>query len=222
MRVLQALHGANQRVLNVKRQTGGNTVGVILVRGQTLGFQKNLVAGFVRKAVDLVFNTGAIAWSDTFNLAGEHRAAVKAAANDVMRAFVGMGDPARHLLWMLLGATQKTKHRHLWTHAAGHAVSGLLDAAAKINGAPVNARRRTGFQSSLRQPQFFQARAQGRSGRVTGTASRIIVQTDMNLAIQKSAGRQHHGAGFKSDACLRQRPHHPVTLDQQIFHRLLE
>jgi hypothetical protein len=47
------------------------------VRGQAFGLQKDLVAVLVRKAVDLVFHAGAVARAHAFDLAGEHRAAVK-------------------------------------------------------------------------------------------------------------------------------------------------
>ena len=78
VRVFQTLHGAHQVVLDVKRQAGGDAVRVVLVGGQSLGFQKYLVAGFVGKAVDLVFNAWAIARPHPFNLSGEHGAAVEA------------------------------------------------------------------------------------------------------------------------------------------------
>ncbi len=44
----------------------------------------------------------------------------------------------------------------------------------------------------------------------------------MDLAVQKSAGRQHHGARTKTDAHLRDRTHHPVAFDHQIIDGLLE
>ena len=81
--------------------------------GQPLGFEKNLVAGFISKAVDLVFHARAIAWANAFNLAHKHGAAVKARADDVVGAFIGMGDPARHLLGVHICATHIAKDRHI-------------------------------------------------------------------------------------------------------------
>ncbi len=44
----------------------------------------------------------------------------------------------------------------------------------------------------------------------------------MDLAIQKGASRQHHGAGAELQANLRDGAHHTVALHHQIVHRLLE
>ena len=74
--VFHAGHAAHQRELDVKRQAGGNAVGVNLVGVQALGLQENLVAVLVGKAVDFVFHTGAVTRPHPFDLAGEHGAAV--------------------------------------------------------------------------------------------------------------------------------------------------
>jgi hypothetical protein len=94
MRIFQSDHASHQVKLNIKRQAGADPVGVILVGAQTLGFEKNLVTFLVGKPVDLVFDTGTVAWPNTFNLAGEHRTAIKAAADDVVGALIGVCDPA--------------------------------------------------------------------------------------------------------------------------------
>ena len=147
--VFQARHAAHQFVLDVKGQAGGNAIGVVLVGRQALGLQKNLVAFFVGKAVDLVFHAGAIARAHALDVAGEHGAAVKAAANDLVGARIGVGDPARHLLRVLLHAAHKAEHRHGRTHAAGHAVARLLQAFAEVDAAAINARRGAGLQAAL-------------------------------------------------------------------------
>ena len=99
-------------MLNIKRQAGGNAVGIELVGCQPLGFQKNLVAVFVGKAVDFVFYAGAIARPYPFNLAGEHGAAVKAAANNVVCLGIGMRNPARQLLRVHTPMAHKAEVRH--------------------------------------------------------------------------------------------------------------
>ena len=44
----------------------------------------------------------------------------------------------------------------------------------------------------------------------------------MHLAIQESARGEHDGLRPESDAQLRDDAHYPVTLQQQVIHRLLE
>ena len=145
MRVFQTRHRAHQLVLDIKRQAGRNAVGVVLVGAQAFGLQKNLVALFVRKAVDLVLYARAIPRPDAFDLASEHGAASKTTADDLVGAGIGVGHPARHLGRMLLSPPQKTEHRHLLVHAPRHAVASLLLAAAKVNRAPVKPRGRAGL-----------------------------------------------------------------------------
>ena len=148
--VFQAFHRAHEGKLDVKRQAGGDAVGVVFVRGQAFGLKEDLVAVFVSEAVDFVFDRRAVARPHAFDFAGKHRAAVEACADDVVGLRVGVGNPARHLARV---------HRRVAAH--GHhgyrRVAGLLFQHGKINRAPVDARWRAGFQTALRQVQLFQA-----------------------------------------------------------------
>ena len=223
MGVFQALHAAHQVVLDVERQAGTDAVGVVLVRGQPFGLQKDLVAVLVGKAVDLVFHTGAVARAHAFDLAGEHGAAVKAAADDFVRALVGVRDPARHLLGVHGRMAHEAEHGHgALVHAARHTVTRLFLALAEVNRAAVNARRRAGLQAALGQLQFLETGAERHRRRVPCPASRVIVQAHVDLAIEERPGRQHHGARAEADAHLRHRAHHPVALHHQVIHGLLE
>ena len=222
MGVFHASHGAHQVVLDVKRQAGRDAVGINLVRGQAFGLQKNLVAGLVSKAVDLVFDAGAITRADAVDLAGEHGAAVKARADDVVRALIGVGDPARHLLRVGNARAHEAEHRNAIALAAGHAVARLHRALGKVDAAPVQPWRRAGFQPALGQLEFFEPRTQRHRRRVAGPPCRVVVQAHMDFAVQKGAGRQHHSAALELDADLRDGTNHPVAFNHQIINRLLE
>ena len=174
MHVLQPGHAAHQFVLDVKRQAGADAVRVVLIGGQTFGLQKNLVTVLVGKAVDLVFHAGAVARPNPFNLAGEHGAAVKATADDVVGAFVGVGDPARHLLRVHVQPTHETEDRHGGAHAAGHAVAGLCLAFAEVNAAAIQPGWRAGFQAALRQLQFLKPCTQRNRRWVPCPARRVV------------------------------------------------
>jgi hypothetical protein len=222
--IFQAFHRAHQLVLDVERQAGRDAVGVILVRRQAFGLEKNLVTVFVSKAVDLVFHARAITRAHALDLAGEHGAAVKARADDLVRALVGVGDPARHLLWVHVGLAHEAEHRHpaLRVHAAGHTIARLLRALGKVDGAAIQTRRCAGFQTPLRQLQFFQARRQADSRGIARTTGRIVLQTHMDFAVEEGSRRQHHRARTEADAHLRDSTHHTVTFDHQIVYRLLK
>ena len=187
--------------------------------GQAFGLQKNLVAFFVCKAVDFVFNAWAIARAHAFDLAGEHGAAVKAGTNDVMRAGVGVRDPARHLLGVHRPMPHKAEHRL-------HRIARLLQALRKIYAAPIYTRGRAGFQATLRQLELLQPGGQAHRGRIASAASRIVVQAHMDFSVQKRTGRQHHGVAAKLNPHLRHRTHHTLAgtggLHHQVVHRLLK
>ena len=57
----------------------------------------------VCEAVDLVFDGGAIAGPHAFDDAGEERRTIQCIADDLVRACVGVRDPARQLTRMLVG-----------------------------------------------------------------------------------------------------------------------
>ena len=220
--VFQPGHRAHQLILNVKRQAGRDAVGVILVGGQALGLQKNLVAVLVGKAVDLVFHARAIARTHALDLAGEHRAAVKPGADDVVRALVGVGDPARHLRRVHVGPAHEAEHRDIAARAARHPVTGLLGAFREVNRPAIDTRWRAGFEAPLRQLQLFQPRRQAHRRRVARPACRVVVQPHMDLAVQKRTRRQHHGAAAKLHTHLGHGAHHAVALYHQVVNRLLE
>ena len=92
--LLKAFDRAYQIVLHVVWQAGGYAVRIDFRRGQSLRFDKDLVGGPVGEAHDLVFHRRAVTRADAFNRAAVHGRAVQAGADDVMGAFVGMGDVA--------------------------------------------------------------------------------------------------------------------------------
>ncbi|MCY1223852.1 hypothetical protein D9M72_359920 [compost metagenome] len=133
-----------------------------------------------------------------------------------MGTVVGMGDPARQLLRVLLRATQEGEHRYRIQ------VARLLFHHREIDGAAVDAWRRAGLQAALRQIQALQARRQRHRCRVAGAAAGVVVQPDVDLAVQEGAGGQHHRAGAEGDADLRHGADDAVALHYQVVNGLLE
>ena len=154
MRLLQTDHGVHHGQLRVERQAGGDAVGVDLVCLEPFGLQVDLVRIFVREAVDLVLDGGAIAGPHAFDDAGEERRTIQRLADDLMRARVGVRDPARQLPRVLVCTPDEGEY--------GHRVQiTRLDAQpAVINGLAVDARRCAGLETPLRQGQFPKAGCQ--------------------------------------------------------------
>ena len=216
VRPLQAGHALHRGNLHVEGQGGGNAVGIELVRRQAFGFQKDLVRVLVGKAIDLVLDARAVARPHAADDPGEHRAAVKAAADDLVRARIGVRDPARHLPWVLFGAAQKTEHRHRVQ------VARLFLQLAEIDAAAVDAWRRAGLEPALRELELLQASRKAHCRRVTGAAGAVVLQAHVDAAIQKGARGQHHSPRPEAHAHLRDGTHHAVAFQHQVINGLLE
>jgi hypothetical protein len=122
------------------------------------------------------------------------------------------------------GIAHEAEHRHrlVGRGRARHAVAGLLGALAEVDRAAVQPRRRAGLEPALRQLEFLQPRRQADRRRVAGTTAGMVLEPDMDLAVEEGAGRQHHRAGAKADADLRHGADHAIALDHQVVDRLLE
>ena len=154
MRLLQANHGVHHGQLRVERQAGGDAVGVDLVCLEPFGLQVDLVGILVREAVDLVLDGGAIARPHTFDDAGEERRTIQRLADDLVRARVGVRDPARQLPWVLVCTPDEREHRHRVQ------ITRLDAQPAVVDGLAIDTRRRAGLETPLRQRQFPQTSRQ--------------------------------------------------------------
>lgn len=129
---------------------------------------------------------------------------------------VGMRDPARQL------ARVHGHAAHVGKHGNRIQIARLLFQDAVVDRAAIDARRRAGLQAPLRQGQFLQALPQGDSGRIAGTAARIVLQAHVNQAIQERTRSQHHGLGAELQTDLGNGTDHAIALHHQVFDRLLE
>ena len=154
MRLLQTDHGVHHGQLRVERQAGGDAVGVDLVCLEPFGLQVDLVRILVREAVDLVFDGRAIARPHAFDDAGEERRPIQRLADDLVRARVGVRDPAWQLPRVLVGTPDEREHRHRVQ------VTRLDTQPAVVDGLAVDTRRCAGLETPLWQGQFPKASCQ--------------------------------------------------------------
>ena len=109
-----------------------------------------------------------------------------------------------------------------YRHYGNGCVARLFGELGEINRAPVDARRRAGFQTALRQVQFTQATTERFGGRITGAAAFVVFQTDVDFAGQKRACGQHDGACFKLHAHRGNHAADAFTVKRDVFDGLLE
>ena len=112
VRILQTFDGVKQFQLNIEWQRRRNTIRVILIGAQALGFQENLVRLLVRETMDFILDRWAVTGPHTFDHTGVHWASVQSTANNVVGFLVGVRDPARQLLRVHGCIAQIGKHGH--------------------------------------------------------------------------------------------------------------
>src|SRR5690606_25466990 len=114
-------------------------------------------------------------------------------ADDVVYGRRRMGDPARDLARMLVGMAEEGEDRHRVE------VAGLLFTTTVVDTAAVDTRRRPGLEPPLRQGQLLQPFGQRHRGGIARPAGTIVVQADMDLAIEEGSRGQDHRASPKLD-----------------------
>src|SRR5439155_8895759 len=182
---------------------------------EALGLEEDLMARLAGKAMNLVLDRRAITRTDPLDDAGKHRRAIDRPANNLVRALVGMRDPARQLRGMHVAPAEEGKHRL-------RAVTGLLGQHAEIDAAAIEARRRAGFEPSDRQLQLAQAGGQGCRRRVAGAARAVALQADVDQPSEESSGGQHDGTAAEAHAELRHYTDCAIALEHDVVDRLLE
>ncbi len=131
--------------LNIKGQGGGESVDIPLIRITAFGFQEELVRLLFRELHKLIFNGGAVARANAFNLAAIKRRAVEVIMDNLTGHSRCLGHPAGDLIAArspsgeALAALFHVEHVGFLPgimegKKGGGEVAGLLFALAKING----------------------------------------------------------------------------------------
>src|SRR5450631_1739154 len=101
-------------------------------------------------------------------------------------------------------------------------VPGLHFEFGEIDGAPVEAGRRSRLEPAHRQLQFAQAGAQCSCRRFARPARLVLRESDVNQSGKESAGRQYHRVPGKADSELGDDAGDALTFEGEIVNRLLE
>ncbi len=184
--LLQAGDGAQERLLHVLRQRGGDAVGVDGVVVQALGFEENLMRRAVAEAHDLVLDGRAIARAGAADLAGVDGRAVEVGADDAVGFLGGVRDVAGDL--RRLDALGEERERH------GRIVAVLGGEARPVDGFAVEARGCAGFQAAHGQAEGVKPVRQPDGRRLAHAAGRNARLADVDEALEERARGDDHRA----------------------------
>ncbi len=215
VRILEAGDRMHDVELHVERQRRRDAVRIDLERRQPFGLDENLVARAIGEPHDLVLDRRAVARSNAFDGTRIERRAVESLANDLVRALRRVRDVAADLARVLGSPPEEREHRR-------RRIAGLLGEIRVIDGAAVDARRRAGLQAPDRETQVAQPACEADRRWVAGAAARVVDLTDVDLAVEERADRQHDGVGRYLHAGLRDDAVRSRAVEQQAVDVLLQ
>ena len=173
--------------LHFHGQRGGHAVDVDLVGVEAFGLEEELVLRLVRELDDLVFDGRAVARADALDAPGVHGRAVDVLADEAERLRRGEGDVAGDLrLNDLLGAEAEGR---------GIGVAGLLFERLPMDGAAVEARRRSCLEAASAKAQGAEGLAEEDDGGLAAAAGGIALFAAVDEAVEEGAGGDDGGAG---------------------------
>ena len=171
--------------LHLLGEAGGKALDVDLLRVQTHRLQKELVALLVRERHDLRLDARAVARPHALDHAGVDRAAVEIFADDRVRAFVRVGQPAGDAVFGRVLRLEAERFDLL--------VAGLHLQFGEVHGAGVHARGRAGLEPAHGKSESLAAfRERSRRGKAVGAGIAQHLAHDRPPA-QVGAGREDRG-----------------------------
>ncbi len=186
-RPLEAGNGGQQLQLHIPGQRGGDSVGINRGIVEPLGLQEDLVAVAAGEAHHLVLDGGAIARTDTLDLAGIERRPVQIGLDQPM----GTGGRAGDVALNLAGGDPAGEKRE----GLGRIVAGLRLETRPIDGAAVEPRRRSGLETAQAESKPLQGLGKAKRRRLAYPARRDLLLADMNEAAEEGAGGQDDPPG---------------------------
>src|SRR4249920_1703922 len=132
---------------------------------------------FVCKAYDFIFDRGTVPRSHRFNDAAIEWRSVQIAADQLMRRTIGMGQVTGELA--VLNPVGPIRKRRWWI------ITRLEFHHGKVNGRPIQARRRAGFEPAHFEPQVAHTIRQVLGGRLSSSPRGKMIQADMDKSLKK-------------------------------------
>jgi len=210
---LQTRNGVDGGHLDIFRQAGGEAVEIVFTALPALGFKEELMALLVGEAVNLVFDGGAVARANPLDHPLIEGGAVEAGTEDIMGPRAGAGKIAGELLdfYMLMAEGEGDDLR----------IAGLLLHARKVDGAAVDARGRAGLEPPAEQAVLCKLFGDAEGRRFAAAPAGVVAHADVNEAVEKSAGAEHHRSGPDGMAGIGHHASDLPVIDEQRRHGLL-
>ena len=185
-----------QRALSILRQGRRNAVRIDGWVLESLGFEEDLVTLAIAEADDLVLDRGTVARPDTVDVTAIHCRAMQVVSDDLVRRLDGARDAALNLRVRQSGRERRERHRLVVARLHLH--------RAPIDGPAIQTRRRACLQTTEADSEPRQ-RGRETPGRfLADPAAGAPHIADMDQAVQKRAGGDHHRAGRQPAAVLEQ------------------
>ena len=185
--VLQTGDGMEHLQLHILRHTGGKTLNVHFLGVQPAGLNKELMAGLLREADDLRFNTGAVPGANAGNGAVINGTPVQIGPDDLVGPLAGIGQVAHGGVVHLMVRPEGEGFHSL--------VAGLQFHFGKINAAPIHPGRRAGLKTPEAQPQIPQAVRKADAGMHTVRAGGDHALPDDDGGVQIGSCGDDHSLG---------------------------
>ena len=209
---------AHGRQLDVFGKRGAESVDVDLAGVPPLRLHEHLVPVFVRKAVNLVFDAGAVSGPKTADAPVEHGRPVEPFAKQVVHLGRSVGDVARELLADGVGGEVGETARRF--------VAWLFFHFRVVQGPTVYAGRCAGLHSAAFKPKLLQLLCDAKGGAFTSTSASELFLADVHQAVEEGAVGEDHGLGADLHAKLGldpdatslfcQQPHHAVLPEVEV------
>ena len=226
LRVLKTHNGPDELILNLIGKGSRDPIHIVLPSVKSLGLQEDLVAIFLCKLDDLVFNRRAVARPCALNSPGIHRRFVQIVANHIVRPGVRVGRPARYLFHVEhIGAPmiQREQGRCLFQYTTEiaesrrRAVPGLGLHDFKIDRTPIHPTGCASLKSSDLKPEGAQTIRQRRNS-ITHPSALLVLKAYMKQAPHKGTGGNHDRSGIEDHSQTGPETHHPVLLNKDLRH----
>jgi hypothetical protein len=189
--VLQPRQGAQHGQLQLFGQPGGKALHVDFGNIAPLWLQENLVAVFVGKANDFVFNAGAIAGAFGLDPAAVDGRQVQIVANQLVGRCRGAGEVTGHLFPLDPDLGVKAEPAHI-------VVAGLGFQPIKVDGAAIYPSRGAGFQASVSKPSWLRVSVRPVAANSPARPAGHGFVPHPDDAAQKGAGGENHRFAFKA------------------------
>ena len=151
-------------------------------------FEEDGVAVFIGEANDFVFDAGAVAGADAFDLAAEHRALIEVRAEDVVSVGVGVGLPGGEEFALGKGVVVE------FGEGASLGFGGHDEGSVEVEGAEADAWRGAGFEAALADTEIAEELGEGDNGLVSVAGGDGFAGTFVAEAIEEGAGGDDDGA----------------------------